>query len=214
MDRRSFVKGSALGAAAVAAASVVPAALAEESAPEAEAEEAASEAAAAPAASASATTPAWLGAEPEVAEADIVETKETTLLIIGAGTSGLACAATAADMGLDFFLAEKLPVISESREYFGAVNTAQQLEAGLEFDKGMLLNELSRYASGKCDRDVIKMWIDESAEAVAWYTPHVQRGGRERHRPRLHRGAGGRHALLLAGDRDDVGHVLHPAHAQ
>ena len=171
MDRRSFVKGSALGAAAVAAASVVPAALAEEAAPEAEAEEAAPEAAAAPAASASATTPAWLGAEPEVAEADIVETKETTLLIIGAGTSGLACAATAADMGLDFFLAEKLPVISESREYFGAVNTAQQIEAGLEFDKGMLLNELSRYASGKCDRDVIKMWIDESAETVAWYTP-------------------------------------------
>ena len=145
----------------------MPAALAEEAAPETETEEAA----AAPAASASADTPAWLGAEPEVAEADIVETKETTLLIIGAGTSGLACAATAVDMGLDFFLAEKLPVISESREYFGAVNTAQQIEAGLEFDKGMLLNELSRYASGKCDRDVIKIWIDESAETVAWYTP-------------------------------------------
>ena len=154
MDRRSFVKGGALSAAAVATAAALPvAAMADE--------------AAAPAAG----VPAWLGAEPEIAEGDIVRTDETTLLVIGAGTAGLACAATAADMGIDFILAEKLPVISESREYFGAVNTRQIIEAGLEADKGMLLNELVSYASGKCDRDLIKMWIDESAETVEWYEP-------------------------------------------
>ena len=108
MDRRSFVKGGALSAAAVATAAALPvAAMADE--------------AAAPAAG----VPAWLGAEPEIAEGDIVRTDETTLLVIGAGTAGLACAATAADMGIDFILGEKLPVISESREYFGAVNTRQ-----------------------------------------------------------------------------------------
>lgn len=31
----------------------------------------------------------WLGAEPEVAESDIVETLDTDFLIIGAGTAGL-----------------------------------------------------------------------------------------------------------------------------
>ncbi len=154
MDRRSFVKGSACSAAAVAVAAALPAA-------------AMADEAAAPAAD----VPAWLGAEPEVAESDIVRTDETTLLVIGAGTAGLSCAATAADMGIDFILAEKLPVISESREYFGAVNTRQIIEAGLEADKGMLLNELVSYASGKCDRDLIKMWVDESAETVEWYEP-------------------------------------------
>lgn len=154
MNRRTFIKGSALGTAAVATAAAAPIALAAESAQPA-----------APAA------PAWLGTEPEVAEADIVRTDETTLLIIGAGTAGLACAGTAVDMGIDFVLAEKLPVVSESREYLGAVNTDHILAAGLEADKGMLLNELVRYASGKCDRDLIKMWIDESAEAVAWVEP-------------------------------------------
>ena len=151
-DRRTFIKGA--GSAALAAGALSGIAFAEETT--------------APAAP---VAPSWLGAEPEVAEADIADTKETTLLIVGAGTAGLACAATALDMGLDFFLAEKLPVISESREYMGAVNTQLIKDAGLEADTGMLLNELSRYASGKCDRDLIKMWIDESAEAVEWYTP-------------------------------------------
>ena len=151
-DRRTFIKGA--GSAALAASTLSGIAFAEETT--------------APAAP---VAPSWLGAEPEVAEADITDTKETTLLIVGAGTAGLACAATALDMGLDFFLAEKLPVISESREYMGAVNTQLIKDAGIEADTGMLLNELSRYASGKCDRDLIKMWIDESAEAVEWYTP-------------------------------------------
>ena len=151
-DRRTFIKGA--GSAALAASALSGIAFAEETT--------------APAAP---VAPSWLGAEPEVAEADIADTKETTLLIVGAGTAGLACAATALDMGLDFFLAEKLPVISESREYMGAVNTQLIKDAGIEADTGMLLNELSRYASGKCDRDLIKMWIDESAEAVEWYTP-------------------------------------------
>ena len=151
-DRRTFIKGA--GSAALAAGALSGIAFAEE--------------ATAPTAP---VAPSWLGAEPEVAEADITDTKETTLLIVGAGTAGLACAATALDMGLDFFLAEKLPVISESREYMGAVNTQLIKDAGIEADTGMLLNELSRYASGKCDRDLIKMWIDESAEAVEWYTP-------------------------------------------
>ena len=151
-DRRTFIKGA--GSAALAAGTLSGIAFAEETT--------------APAAP---VAPSWLGAEPEVAEADIVDTKETTLLIVGAGTAGLACAATALDMGLDFFLAEKLSITSSSREYMGAVNTQLVKEAGIEADTGMLLNELSRYASGKCDRDLIKMWIDESAEAVEWYTP-------------------------------------------
>ena len=96
---------------------------------------------------------------------------------MGAGTSGLVCAATAADMGLDFFLAEKISVVCESREYLGAVNSQIVEEAGIAADKGMLLNELSRYASGKCDRDLIKMWIDESAEFVDWVTPMFHAAG-------------------------------------
>ena len=48
----------------------------------------------------------WLGADPELAEGDLVEIRETELLIIGAGNGGMAAAATEADLGLDFTLCE------------------------------------------------------------------------------------------------------------
>ena len=67
--------------------------------------------------------PAWLGVEPDIAEGDLVSTQDTGLLIIGAGCAGLAAAATAADLGLDFMLCDKNTVVQDTREYFGAVNT-------------------------------------------------------------------------------------------
>lgn len=106
-----------------------------------------------------------------------METKDTTLLIIGAGTAGLACAGTAVDMGLDFILAEKLTTIAESRVYIGAVNSAMQQAAGITIDEGKLLNELVRYASGKCNRDLVKVWINESADAIDWIKPMLEAAG-------------------------------------
>ena len=90
----------------------------------------------------------WLGADPELAEGDLVETRETELLIIGAGNGGMAAAATAADLGLDFTLCEKTGSIQRTRHWFGAINTKYTKAAGAEVDTAKLLNEFTRYASG------------------------------------------------------------------
>lgn len=117
----------------------------------------------------------WLGSEPEIG--DIARTEETDFLIIGAGTAGVAAAATASDLGMNFMLCEKTTAVQETREYFGAVNTkytqamSDELGIDLSVDKFKLLNELSRYASGKCDLDVIKVWLEESAEVIEWLDP-------------------------------------------
>ena len=111
----------------------------------------------------------WLGAEPEIT--DIARTEDTGFLIIGAGTAGLAAAASAADLGLDFILCEKSGTVQETREYWGAVDTKYQKQMGVEIDKPKLLNEITRYASGKCNQEVIKVWLEESAEAMDWIDP-------------------------------------------
>ena len=49
----------------------------------------------------------WLGSAPEIAEGDIVETRDCDLLIVGAGNGGMAAAAYAADQGIDFIICEK-----------------------------------------------------------------------------------------------------------
>ena len=119
----------------------------------------------------------WLGADPELAEGDLVETRETELLIIGAGNGGMAAAATAADLGLDFTLCEKTGSIQRTRHWFGAINTKYTKAAGAEVDTAKLLNEFTRYASGQADQRVVRVWIDESAEVTDWLDPILTAAG-------------------------------------
>lgn len=108
----------------------------------------------------------WLGAAPEIADSDIAETKTTDLLIVGAGNGGMMAAATAADAGMDFMVCEQNTTVGDTRYWIGAYGTKAQKEAGVEIQKDRLLNELARYASYKCDMDVIRMWIENSAEMM------------------------------------------------
>ena len=121
----------------------------------------------------------WLGTAPEVDAADIVETVDTKLLIVGAGTAGMCAAGTASDLGLDFVLAEKNDGVQETREYLGVVNSPVAVAQGGQVDTAKLLNELTRYASGKCRQDVIKVWIDESAEMFQWIDEKMQKAGKQ-----------------------------------
>ena len=110
----------------------------------------------------------WLGTAPEIADADIVETRETDLLIIGAGNAGMVAAATASDAGMNFEICEKTGLLGTTRNWYGVCNSTQCKEAGKEADPMFMLNELTRYANGKVNQKVIKNWIDNSAEMSDW----------------------------------------------
>lgn len=121
----------------------------------------------------------WIGDEPVVLDEDIVATRNTDFLIIGAGNAGMSAAATASDLGLDFIVAEKGDCVGDTREYLGAVNSKYSLEVADPVDEMKLLNELTRYASGRVDQRVIKTWLDEGKELVAWLTPIMEAQGKE-----------------------------------
>ena len=105
----------------------------------------------------------WLGEAPEIDEADIAETWDTDFLIVGAGNGGLAAAAYAAKQGYKFRVIEKGTTWARVRGWYGAINTPQIVEAGGFCDRGMLLRELKKYSSGKCDLSLFNTWYDESA---------------------------------------------------
>lgn len=110
----------------------------------------------------------WLGTAPEIADSEISSVVDTSLLIVGAGNGGMMAAATAAEAGLDFMICEQNAALGETRHWVGAVDTDAMRRAGVTIQKDRLLNEIARYASYKCDMDVIKMWMNNSAEMVAW----------------------------------------------
>lgn len=169
LSRRSFI---GLGALAAAGAAAGLAGCAPQGQP-------ASKADGAQGADAAGGVADWLGSEPEIASGDIKETLDTDFLIIGAGTAGMCAAGTASDLGLDFILAEKNDKVQETREYLGIVNSKLALAQGGEVDPHKLLNELTRYASGKCRQDVIKVWINESAELFDWIDPLMAAAGKQ-----------------------------------
>ena len=106
----------------------------------------------------------WLGEEPEVDESQISETWDTDILIVGAGNAGMAAAAYAAQNGLNFRVIEVIGSVGRTRGWYGAVDSSAAQAAGCEpMNRGKLLSEISRYASGKCNQSVVKMWINESA---------------------------------------------------
>ncbi|MCD8338575.1 MAG: FAD-binding protein, partial [Lachnospiraceae bacterium] len=110
----------------------------------------------------------WLGEAPEIDDSQIASTQDTDLLIIGAGNGGMMAAATAADAAMDFIVCEQNEAIGDTRYWVGAVGTAAQEEAGITIQKNQLLNELARYASYKCDTEVLKLWIDYSSEMISY----------------------------------------------
>ena len=167
LSRRGFLQGSLMAGAGMLAAGALSGCAPKAQAvphPEAAAEQAHSY---------------WLGEEPVVAESDIVDTRTTEFLIIGAGNAGMVAAATASDLGLDFIVAEKEGCVGDTREYLGAINTKYSLEVADPVDEMKLLNELTRYASGRVDQRVIKTWLNEGKELVEWLTPLMEAQGKE-----------------------------------
>jgi len=106
----------------------------------------------------------WLGKEPDIDEASIIETIDTDIVIVGAGNGGMFAAAYAAANGLNFRVVEQNSAVQDTRHWYGAIDSSAAKDAGAPAtDKAKLLSEISRYASGKCDQRVVKTWINESA---------------------------------------------------
>ena len=120
LSRRSFVAGSVLTAASVAATAQMPV-MAKADEP------------VAPSAS-------WLGEAPEVGEP--VQTVEADVVVVGAGTGGWFASCSAAEEGVKVVLLEKTEGGANVRGDLGAVNSRYQLEDGCAIDEQGILFDL------------------------------------------------------------------------
>lgn len=124
----------------------------------------------------------WLGAPPDIVEADITETLDTEVLVVGCGTGGWITAMTAAEEGAKVLVVEKRETPTGIRHDIGAIGSRLQQQTiqqfpEFEIDKMEALQELVRYGSGYVDSDLIKVWINESAEMVDWLTDMFEAEG-------------------------------------
>ena len=125
----------------------------------------------------------WLGTAPEIADADIKETIDTDVLVVGLGTGGWITTMTAAETGVKVTVIEKREEPTTIREDIGSIGSKIQLKEieehpELAIDKMEALQELVRYSAGYCDSDLIKVWINESGEMVDWLTNIFEKDGK------------------------------------
>ncbi len=124
----------------------------------------------------------WLGAAPEIPEDQITETLDTEVLVVGCGTGGWIATMTAAEEGAKVLVLEKREDTTNIRHDIGAIGSKKQLESiatnpELEIDKMEALQEIVRYGAGYVDSDLVKVWINESAELVDWLTGILEKDG-------------------------------------
>lgn len=123
--------------------------------------------------------PSWLGEAPVIAESDIARTLECDVLVVGAGTSGLFGACSAAENGASVIVIEKNDATPGIRGTLGAIGTKYQLADDTDIKATDICRELTMYAASNVDTGLLRLWADESAETIEWYGELCEKADRE-----------------------------------
>lgn len=127
--------------------------------------------------------PSWLGAPPVIDEADIAETIDTEVLVVGVGTGGIPAMISAAENGARVLGIDRQGEPKNVREDIGAIDSRLQQASFEEFpqfriDKMEAMEDIVRYANGFVNYDLVKLWANESGAMVDWLTDIIERDGK------------------------------------
>ena len=127
--------------------------------------------------------PSWLGTPPVIDEADIAETINTEVLVVGMGTGGIPAMISAAENGARVLGIDRQGTPHNVREDIGAIDSRLQQASFDEFpefriEKKEAVEDIVRYANGFVNYDLVKLWADESGAMVDWLTDIIQRDGK------------------------------------
>ena len=117
-------------------------------------------------------TPEWLGEAPVIDEADIVDTVEADVVVVGGGNAGLACAVTAAEGGKKVAVIEaqgKDNMFWYGLHQIGTLNSKFLLDQGVpEIDKAEFIADWQRRNLGYTNARLVKAFVDNSGEMLDW----------------------------------------------
>lgn len=115
------------------------------------------------------------GSAPGTALPEPSETIDADVVVLGAGSGGLACAVQAAELGLKAVLLEKNATVggtSAFAEGMFALNSHIQQESGVAYDDAEVLQQVMEYHCWMADAALTKEFFDASGETIAWLESH------------------------------------------
>ena len=152
LSRRSFVSGTAAVASTAALAGTVTSALADE------AQETA------------AYTPSFMQAPAPIDAADIKETVDADIVIIGSALSGLcACRAAVENGAKNIVVIEKADTWQCRSNQFGTIGGKIQEDLGIKIDRNAAVGQLMKECGYRPNQRILNLWADNSGEAFDWF---------------------------------------------
>lgn len=107
---------------------------------------------------------------PKIEAGSVKAGKDTEILIVGAGLSGLSAAMSAAELGAKVIVLEKTEKFSARGGDLGAVNTKVHKEVGYELPVEDAALEFMKCSGNKPDQRFFRLWAEKSGEAFDWFT--------------------------------------------
>lgn len=119
---------------------------------------------------------AW-DARPESVAGEVQAEEDHEVVIVGAGNSGIVCALEVAQLGGEVVVLEQNAAATMWAGDIDACDSKIMKDQGIEVDKEFIIHDLVRYASGKCDENLIRLWAYNSGAFVDWYQENLQKKG-------------------------------------
>ncbi|HIY84398.1 MAG TPA: FAD-dependent oxidoreductase [Candidatus Rubneribacter avistercoris] len=118
----------------------------------------------------------WLGAEPTVDEADIVETVEADIVVIGGGNAGVCAALGAAEVGAKVAVLETQA--EDAYTFFGHdighLNSAwSKAHGGDEIDEVEFMQDWTRRNMNRSNYELVRQFASKSGETLDWILDHL-----------------------------------------
>ncbi|MBX9034536.1 FAD-dependent oxidoreductase [Gordonibacter massiliensis (ex Traore et al. 2017)] len=112
----------------------------------------------------------WLGAEPAIADADVKETVEADVVVVGCGLAGVAAARAAGEEGAQVVVFEKAEGPQCRSGEFAVINGDLEARWGRDtFDADQIVDHHMDECSYKTKRSIMSKWARHGAEVFDWY---------------------------------------------
>lgn len=115
--------------------------------------------------------PYWVPAE------DIKQILTTDVVVVGAGTSGLSAALSAAQAGAKVILIEKHIIYRWGGGHNSAIGSRLQKKLGIEINIDEVVSELMRYGTNRTDQRLIRLWAENSGAVIDWILDMTEAAG-------------------------------------
>jgi len=117
----------------------------------------------------------WADAPNPIAVKDCDIVKETEVLVVGAGISGMTCAYSAAESGAKVAVMEKFEHYNARGFNIGVVNSSFMKKKGFENDVDSFVREWIKRCANRCDEKIVRLFAEKSPEAMDWLIELVTR---------------------------------------